>query len=157
MASKRISDIAKELGVASKLIIQKCVDEGVPADKVKSHASVVSAGLEASIREWFSTGSVATAIETKEHVDVDKARSANHPRKRTGKADGEHGDDHHDAQGDSTTATAPTVTPSIAAPTRITPSAAPSTPSSPVVVPHKPTSVPEPRTVEPRPAAAAPA
>jgi MoxR-like ATPase/predicted RNA-binding protein with RPS1 domain len=62
LAAKRISDIAKEIGVASKLIIQKCVDEGVPPDKVKSHASVVSAGLEAAIREWFST-----AVELGEH------------------------------------------------------------------------------------------
>ena len=159
MAAKRISDIAKELGVASKLIIQKCVDEGVPADKVKSHASVVSAGLEASIREWFSSGSVATAIETKEHVDVDAARSAHHPRKRTGtKADSGHADDHHDGDASTATATPPTVTPSIpAAPSRPSHSA-PSAPS-PVVVPHKPAgpAVPEPRTVEPtRPAAHAP-
>ncbi len=161
MASKRISDIAKEIGVASKLIIQKCVDEGVPADKVKSHASVVSAGLEASIREWFSTGAVATAVETKQHVDVDAARSANHPRKRSSaKGEGDHHDDGHDAATDSTTATVPHVTPSI----HTGPSHAPAAPaahtdhsSSQVVVPHKPTSVPEPRTVEARPAASAPA
>lgn len=163
MASKRISDIAKEIGVASKLIIQKCVDEGVPADKVKSHASVVSAGLEASIREWFSTGSVVSAVETKGHVDVDAARSANHPRKRSGaKGEGEHHDDHHDgdAPTDATTATVPHVTPSIhTGPTHAAPTHTPTAPAhtSPVVVPHKPTGIPEPRTVEARPAAAAPA
>jgi len=155
LAAKRISDIAKELGIPSKLIIQKCVDEGVPADKVKSHASVVSAGLEASIREWFSSGAVATAVETKEHVDVDAARTAGHPRKRSGKADGSD----HDA-GDAATATAPAVSPSIAPVARPAgPAPAPAKPAapSPVIVPHKPTSVPEPRPVETRPAAAAPA
>ncbi|MDP1661204.1 MAG: translation initiation factor IF-2 [Phycisphaerales bacterium] len=160
MASKRISDIAKEIGVASKLIIQKCVDEGVPADKVKSHASVVSAGLEASIREWFSTGAVATAVETKQHVDVDAARSANHPRKRTSaKGEGDHHDEGHDAGTDSTTATVPHVTPSI--PTGHAHTAPSAHTGSPVVVPHKPTSVPEPRTVDAHatahPAASAPA
>ncbi|MFT3684969.1 MAG: translation initiation factor IF-2 [Phycisphaerales bacterium] len=144
MAAKRISDIAKELGIQSKLIIQKCVDEGVPADKVKSHASVVSAGLEASIREWFSTGAVATAVETKEHVDVDAARHATHPRKRA------HGNDHDapTSAPEATTATvpAPTVTPSIPV--------APVARTSPVVVPAKP-ATPEPRPIE-TPAAPAP-
>ncbi len=72
--AKRISDIAKELGVTSKVIIEKCVSEGVPTDKVKGHMSTVSAGLEASIREWFSSGGVATAIETGEHLDVEKVK-----------------------------------------------------------------------------------
>ena len=57
MANKRISDIAKELGVPNKAVVEKCWAEGVPKDGprgVKGHMSTVSAGLEASIREWFA-------------------------------------------------------------------------------------------------------
>jgi len=92
LAAKRISDIAKELGIASKVIIQKCLDEGIPSDKLKGHMSVVSAGLEASIREWFSGGAVATAVETKEHLDIEKLKiKPPIPKRRPG-----HGEDGHD-------------------------------------------------------------
>ncbi|MBY0312758.1 MAG: translation initiation factor IF-2 [Phycisphaerales bacterium] len=92
MASKRISDIAKELGVASKVIIEKCLAEGVPSEKVKGHMSTVSAGLEASIREWFSSGGVATAIETTQHLDVGKVKAKAPLRSRKRKEDGKPGD-----------------------------------------------------------------
>jgi translation initiation factor IF-2 len=72
--AKRIHDIAKELGISSKVIIDKCVAEGVPAEAVKNHMAVVKAGLEASIREWFSSGGVATAIESTEHVDAESLK-----------------------------------------------------------------------------------
>ncbi|MGD9690433.1 MAG: translation initiation factor IF-2 [Phycisphaerales bacterium] len=71
---KRISEIAKDLGVKSQAVIDKCKAEGVPAETVKGHMTVVSAGLEASIREWFSSGGVATAIETTEHIDATKVK-----------------------------------------------------------------------------------
>jgi translation initiation factor IF-2 len=94
--AKRISDISKELGVPSKAIIQKCLDEGVPAEKVKGHASTVSAGLEQSIRDWFSTaGDSMTAVETKEHVDVTKLRAAPAAKGHHKK----HGSDHDDGHG----------------------------------------------------------
>src|SRR6187549_2060806 len=90
--AKRISDIAKELGIQSKMIIEKCLAEGIPSDKVKGHMSTVSAGLEASIREWFASGSsVATAVENTEHPDVAKMKAP--ARKRAGKAGGKPGDD----------------------------------------------------------------
>ncbi len=74
--AKRISELSKELNVTSKVIIEKCLAEGVPPDKApKSHTSTVSAGLEASIREWFSSAAVATAVETGEHVDLEKVRT----------------------------------------------------------------------------------
>ena len=38
----------------SKLILAKCQEEGIPESIVKTHASTVSAGLEAPIREWFA-------------------------------------------------------------------------------------------------------
>jgi len=83
--AKRIHDIAKELGIKSKAIIDKCVAEGVPADKVKNHMATLSPGLEASIREWFAApvgeaAPAATAVETTEHVDIDRVRAK--PRKR---------------------------------------------------------------------------
>jgi translation initiation factor IF-2 len=77
LATKRIHNIAKELGIDSKAIIAKCVAEGVPADKVQNHMAIVSPGLEASIKEWFSTASgVSTAVEQTAHVDVEAVRAA---------------------------------------------------------------------------------
>ena len=91
--AKRISDIAKELGINSKAIVEKCLAEGIPSDKVKGHMSTVSAGLEASIREWFSNaGGVATAVETREHVDIEAVKAKAPPRARKKKEDGEHAD-----------------------------------------------------------------
>lgn len=75
--AKRISDIAKELGIQSKAIIEKCLAEGVPSDRVKGHMSTVSPGLEASIRDWFSaSGASGTAVETTAHVDVEQVRAS---------------------------------------------------------------------------------
>lgn len=81
--AKRIFDLAKELGVDSKSIIKKCVDEGVPADMVKTHMSPVKAGLEASIREWFASAGTGggTAIETMAHIDVEAIKAK--PKRRT--------------------------------------------------------------------------
>lgn len=89
--AKRISDLAKDLNVKSSLIIQKCLDEGIPQDKVKSHASTVSPGLEATIREWFGSGAVATAVETTPHLEADKLKPAGGRKKPAGK-NGEHDD-----------------------------------------------------------------
>ncbi len=41
---------------------------------MKNHMSALSAGLEATIREWFSEGAGQTAVETAEHVDLKAAR-----------------------------------------------------------------------------------
>ncbi|HVU64423.1 MAG TPA: translation initiation factor IF-2 [Phycisphaerales bacterium] len=86
--AKRISDIAKELGVNSKAIVEKCLAEGIPADKVKGHMSTVGPGLEATIKEWFSNaGGVATAVETTEHLDIEKVKVKAAPRARKKKAE----------------------------------------------------------------------
>ncbi len=71
MAQKRIFEIAKELNVESKLIIQKCWDEGISKDVVKNHMSAVTIGLAESIKEWFhGAGSVTTtAVETAAKVE----------------------------------------------------------------------------------------
>ncbi len=85
--AKRVFEIAKELGVASKVVVAKCNAEGVPG--ITNHMSTVKIGLEQTIREWFSegeaeeSGSVVThtAVETAEKVDLTKARRAR--RRRT--------------------------------------------------------------------------
>ncbi len=70
----RIHDIAKELGISNKAIVDKCRAEGIPESTVKNHMSTVSAGLAATIREWFSAESSHSAVETAEKVDLEKAR-----------------------------------------------------------------------------------
>ncbi len=80
---KRVFEIAKEIGIDSKVIVAKCHAEGIPEATIKNYQSAVSAGLEATIREWFSdhTASASTAIETAEKVDIATAKKAA-PRKR---------------------------------------------------------------------------
>ncbi len=63
--------MAKELGVKSTAIVKKCQDEGLD---VKNHMSTISAGLAATIREWFSEGEHTTSVETAEKVDLKKVR-----------------------------------------------------------------------------------
>lgn len=75
--AKRVHEIAKALGVKSKAIVDKCEAEGIPA--ITNHMSSVSAGLEATIKEWFASGegeadSGGTAVETAAKVDLSKAR-----------------------------------------------------------------------------------
>ena len=81
--AKRIYTLAKELGVDSKIIVAKCQAEGL-ADTVKNHMSTLSAGLEATIQEWFSEAEVAhTAVEHSDKVDVAAAkRKASKKRKK---------------------------------------------------------------------------
>jgi translation initiation factor IF-2 len=71
LATTRVYILAKELGVKSPAIVQKCHDEGLD---VKNHMSTISAGLAATIREWFSEGENVTTIETTEKVDLKKVR-----------------------------------------------------------------------------------
>ena len=71
MATTRVYILAKELGVKSSAIVKKCQDEGLD---VKNHMSVISAGLAATIREWFSEGENVTTVETAEKVDLAKVR-----------------------------------------------------------------------------------
>ncbi|MBN2064413.1 MAG: translation initiation factor IF-2 [Sedimentisphaerales bacterium] len=73
MANKRVHEIAKELGIKSKAIVDKCIAEGLPA--IKGHQSTVSAGLEATIMEWFSQGCLEhNTVETAEKVNLEEVR-----------------------------------------------------------------------------------
>ncbi|MCE5340208.1 MAG: translation initiation factor IF-2 [Planctomycetaceae bacterium] len=71
MAITRVHLLAKELGVNSKAIIDKCQAEGLD---IKNHMSTISAGLAATIREWFSEGLNSTTVETAAPVDLAKVR-----------------------------------------------------------------------------------
>ncbi|MGD8500770.1 MAG: translation initiation factor IF-2, partial [Phycisphaerales bacterium] len=71
MASTRVYILAKELDVKSSAIVKKCQDEGLD---IKNHMSVISAGLAATIREWFSEGENVTTVETSQKVDLEKVR-----------------------------------------------------------------------------------
>ena len=73
MADKmRVHILAKELNVPSKVIVEKCKAEGI--DSVKNHMSTLSAGLHATILEWFSEGRHDTSVETAQRVDLEKVR-----------------------------------------------------------------------------------
>jgi len=71
LANTRVYILAKELSVKSTAIVKKCQDEGLD---VKNHMSTISAGLAATIREWFSEGENVATIETSEKVDLKKVR-----------------------------------------------------------------------------------
>jgi len=71
LATTRVYILAKELGTKSSAIVKKCQDEGLD---IKNHMSVISAGLAATIREWFSEGENITTVETAEKVDLKKVR-----------------------------------------------------------------------------------
>ncbi len=66
----------------SKTVLAKCRAEGID---VKNHMATVSAGLEATIREWFAEGGLKTAVETTKHVDLAKEHEKARKQRRKGK------------------------------------------------------------------------
>jgi translation initiation factor IF-2 len=78
--SLKVFQLAKELGIDSKVIVKKCKDEQIP--NIETHMSPVTAGLAATIREWFSSGELKTAIESTQHIEAARIQKA--PRKRGG-------------------------------------------------------------------------
>jgi len=79
LAATRVYILAKELGVKSTAIVKKCQDEGLD---VKNHMSAISAGLAATIREWFSEGENVTTVEVAKKVDLAKARVRKKPKRK---------------------------------------------------------------------------
>ncbi|RPJ83631.1 MAG: GTP-binding protein, partial [Acidobacteria bacterium] len=77
MATTRVYILARELGVKSSAIVKKCQDEGL---NVQNHMATISAGLAATIREWFSEGENVTTVETAEKVDLEVVRVKRKPR-----------------------------------------------------------------------------
>ncbi|MBX3316212.1 MAG: translation initiation factor IF-2 [Phycisphaeraceae bacterium] len=80
--AKRVFEIAKELGIDSKAVVKKCQAEGIPESVIKNHMSTVSVGLEQTIREWFTEGANATAIETSAPVALEAVRTKPKARAR---------------------------------------------------------------------------
>jgi translation initiation factor IF-2 len=78
LASTRVYLLAKKLGVKSTAIVEKCQAEGLD---VKNHMSTISAGLAATIEDWFSEGASATSVETAERVNLSKVRIKRKKRK----------------------------------------------------------------------------
>jgi len=69
----RVFELARELGVKSKEIIERCKSEGVP--EIKNHMTTVSIGLAESIRTWFNedtqSSAAVTAVATMDDEDAD--------------------------------------------------------------------------------------
>jgi len=76
--------------VPSKAIIDKCHAEGI--DAVKNHMSALSAGLYATICEWFSEGGHDTVVERAQRVDLKKVRRRSTKKRTEGEANNESGD-----------------------------------------------------------------
>ncbi len=77
MATTRVYILARELGVKSSAIVKKCQDEGL---NVQNHMATISAGLAATIREWFTEGENVTTVETAERVDLAEVRVKRKPK-----------------------------------------------------------------------------
>ena len=78
--AKRVFQLAKELGVESKAVLEKCQAEGL---ELNNHMSTVSVGLEMTIREWFSDEHAGgTAVETAQKVDLQTVRKATRRKAR---------------------------------------------------------------------------
>ena len=120
MASTRVFEIAKQLGVKSKSVVEKCHAEGIPATVIKNHMSTVSVGLEQTIREWFASesggeASGSTAVEQSDKVDLEKVRDEKPKRARKAASA-----DESDSEGGTAVASPPKAAPmkaaSVAAP-----------------------------------------
>jgi translation initiation factor IF-2 len=79
LAATRVYILARELGVKSSAVMEKCQAEGLD---VKNHMSVISAGLAATIREWFSEGENITTVETAKKVNLKKVRIRKKPKRK---------------------------------------------------------------------------
>ena len=77
-SSIRINQLARELGVTSKDILEKLKAEEMET-QAPNHQSAVSLGLAETIREWFSGQGASTAVEIA--PPVAKAKPS-HPRKK---------------------------------------------------------------------------
>jgi translation initiation factor IF-2 len=86
----RISQLAKELGVPSKDILEKLRTEGL-GEQAPNHQSSVSLGLAETIREWFASGAlvtVAVAPEPQPESETGKKPAKSRPvRKKIVKGD----------------------------------------------------------------------
>ncbi len=68
----RITQVAKDLGVTTKDIIEKCISEGI--EDVTTPQASIPLGLAETIKEWFGGGGSTTATETSQAVNVAEAK-----------------------------------------------------------------------------------
>jgi len=99
----RITQLAKELGVTTKDIIEKCHAEDIPG--VDKPQATVSAGLALTIREWFGASRAGTAVESAAKVDVETARARAEKSPRRGRKTGSGHDDESSSEAGTATAT----------------------------------------------------
>jgi len=159
LANKRIFELAKELGVKSKSIVEKCHAEGIPKDVIKNHMSTISVGLEQTVREWFASESGEesphTSVEESDRVDLEKVKETRRRRARAAKPGGDQDGD--SGADDGSVATATQTPPPPPAARAVSPgrdaSAPTAAPEAPSVTPAP--APPEPPEPEERPAAAA--
>jgi translation initiation factor IF-2 len=124
-----VYELAKDLEIPSKVILEKCNAEGMPG--LQNHMSSITAGQEATIREWFTSSGGGTAVETAAKVDIDQVRTPGRARKKAApKTAGSEQEDHSvDAGGgEASTAVAEPDAPTTPA---AAPSARPATPKAP--------------------------
>jgi translation initiation factor IF-2 len=142
----RVNQLAKELGVESKSILQKLKEEGL-ADVAPNHMSTLSIGLAESVREWFNQAGGGTAVETAPHVEVTTKTKAARSKKKKETTE--------EPADDESTATATAVAPP---PPVVEVPPAPPAPPVPVVVvaPVAPAAPPPPPPPPPPPVVAAP-
>lgn len=155
----RVNQLAKELGIPSKLILDKIKAEGL-GDKVPNHMSLMSLGLAETVREWVASGVVAaaaapaeseTAVATEVAVET---KTKTRPVRRKKKVEGapEEGAPPTEA-GPAAEAPAPTAAPEVEAETKEAPKAAEVPAPAPAIAAEAPTA---PVVIEAPPAVEAP-
>ncbi len=91
----RISDLAKELGLAAKAILEKIHAEGIESQKELKTSSSIPLGLAETVRDWKSTGELKSAEDS--NVAVAEKERPKRPTLKKKNADGEdvpHEEDH---------------------------------------------------------------
>jgi translation initiation factor IF-2 len=103
----RVNQLAKELGIESKVILARLKSEGL-GEVAPNHMSVMSMGLTESVREWFAgQGGVATAVEAPEDdasARSEKPRPSRSHKKKEKPAEGDAGSGHEERREAETTA-----------------------------------------------------
>ena len=83
----RVNQLAKELGVESKSILQKLKEEGL-GDAAPNHMSLLKLGLAQSVRDWFSSGSSGgTAVQVAPPETATRSKVVRKKKRSDGAAD----------------------------------------------------------------------
>jgi translation initiation factor IF-2 len=85
--------LAKELGIESKVILEKCRQEGL-AEKVPNHQSTIALGLAETVRDWFSSGALAPLIAQFASSGDSTAKKKKAPARKKGGSAEKEGQDH---------------------------------------------------------------